>query len=65
MSNFNTVGENALIGKIQEPEDYMIDWKTWIMGVKEECENIQVVENAVNCVQACVFVEMQKWLPEL
>lgn len=45
--------------EIQEPEEYMIDQKTWIIGVKEECENIQVVEN-VYCIQACVFVEMQK-----
>lgn len=50
--------------EIQEPEEYMIDQKTWIIGVKEECENIQVVEN-VYCIQACVFVEMQKWLEEL
>lgn len=46
--------------KIQEPEDYMIDGKTWIVGVKEECGNIQVIEKVVYRLQACMFVERQK-----
>lgn len=48
------------MGKLQEPEDYMIDGKTWIVGVKEECENIQVIEKVVYCLRACMFVERQK-----
>lgn len=36
----------------------VIDQKTWIVGVKEECGKIRVVGNVAYGVQMCVFVHM-------